>query len=377
MPARRPIVALVGLTALVLAAAACGDDDDSASGSASASASASGTGSATVEGGDVETDVSGDELVVYSGRNDDLVGELLERFADEYGVDLQVRYGDTTALAAQIAEEGGNTPADVFFAQDAGSLGFLAAEGRLQALPEDVLGAVDAPYRSDDGLWVGTSARVRVLAFNPDAVAEADLPPSVDELTGDEWADRVGWAPQNPSFQAFVTAMRVQRGDDATREWLEAMQDNGVTEFPNNLAIVDAVAEGELDVGLVNHYYIVEREHDAAGDDATCEARIDAFGAVNHFFTDPDIGGLVNVAGVGLLDGSDHEDAALAFVRFLLEEEAQTYFAQETGEYPVAAGVAADPCLPPLTSLHPPDIDLSDLSDARGTVELLTDLGLL
>jgi iron(III) transport system substrate-binding protein len=375
MRARRPLVALAGLTALVTIAAACGDDDDD---SASGSASASGTeGTAAVEGGDAPSDVSGQELVVYSGRNDDLVGDLLERFADEYGVDLSVRYGDTTSLAAQIAEEGDNTPADVFFAQDAGSLGFLAAEGRLQALPQDLLDAVAAPFRSHDGLWVGTSARVRVLAFNPDAVAEADLPASVDDLTGDEWSDRVGWAPQNPSFQAFVTAMRVQRGDAATRDWLEAMQDNGVTEFPNNLAIVDAVAEGELDVGLVNHYYIVEREHDAAGADATCEERVAAFGAVNHFFTDPDIGGLVNVAGVGMLDASDHEDAALAFMRFLLEAEAQTYFAEETGEYPVAAGVAADPCLPPLDSLSPPDIDLSDISDARGTVELLTDLGLL
>jgi iron(III) transport system substrate-binding protein len=347
MLARRPLVALVGSLALAATAVACGGDDDGA------------------------------DLTVYSGRNDDLVGDLLDRFAEESGLALEVRYGDTTGLAAQIAEEGGNTPADVFFAQDAGSLGFLAAEGRLQALPQDLLDAVDAPYRSDDGLWVGTSARVRVLAFNPDEVPESELPPSVDELTGDEWADRVGWAPTNPSFQAFVTAMRVQRGDDAAREWLEAMQDNGVTEFPNNLTIVDAVAEGEIDVGLVNHYYIVEREHDAAGADATCEERVAAFGAVNHFFPDPDIGGLVNVAGVGLLDTSDHDDAALEFMRFLLEEEAQTYFAQETGEYPVAAGVAADPCLPDLATLNPPDIDLSDLSDARGTVELLTDLGLL
>jgi iron(III) transport system substrate-binding protein len=205
------------------------------------------------------------------------------------------------------------------------------------------------------------------MAYNPDNVDEAELPASVLDLTREEWEGRVGWAPTNGSFQAFVTALRQLEGEDGASDWLEAMLDNGVQEYPNNNSIVAAVAEGEIDIGLVNHYYLYGFIRDQG----------DGFNARNHFTQSGDAGSLVNVAGVGVLASSDNKDAARALVAFLLEEEAQHYFSEETFEYPLATGIEADSRLPSLAELNPPDLELGDLHDLEGTLALLRDTGVL
>jgi iron(III) transport system substrate-binding protein len=312
-------------------------------------------------------DAAGD-FTLYSGRNETLVAPLIERYADETGVAIDVRYGSTGELAATILEEGENSPASAFLAQDAGALGLLADEGRFSALPDDLLDRVDPRFRDPDGRWVGVSGRARVLAYNTDALAEADLPSSVHDLTDPAWAGRIGWAPENASFQAFITAFRLLEGDDAVREWLDAMIANGTVNFgDSNTAIVQAIGNGEIDAGLVNHYYVyvVGRE---AGED---------FPVANHFFAAGDPGSLVNVAGFGLIEGSAEADAADAFAAYLLSEEGQTYFATQTFEYPLVAGVPAPEGLTPLSEIGHPDIDLGDLADLRGTLDLLAEVGLL
>jgi iron(III) transport system substrate-binding protein len=311
---------------------------------------------------------SGDsvELLIYSGRAQPLVGDLLDRFEEESGLTVKVRYGETPALANQILEEGDATPADVFFSQDAGSLGALVADDRLIKLPQKFLDKVESRYRSNQGFWVGTSGRSRTMVFNPERIKESELPASVLDLAGPEWRGRVGWAPQNASFQSFITALRLLKGEDVAKGWIEGMVINDTTPFPNNVTIVQAVADGEIDVGLVNHYYLPEllkQDPDLA--------------AVNHFVPGGDPGGLINVAGVGILDGTEHRDAAEQFVEFLLSVEAQEYFANVTYEYPLADGVPPDKTLPTLESLDPPDIDLSDLKDLQGTQAMLTDAGAL
>ena len=308
------------------------------------------------------------DFTLYSGRNEALVGPLVEQYAEATGTIVDARYGGTGELAATILEEAENTPASLFFAQDAGALGLLAAEGRLQPLPSELLDRVDPQFRDPEGRWVGVTGRARVLAYNTDAVAEEDLPSSVRELTDPTWAGRVGWAPENASFQAFITAFRLLAGDDVAREWLEAMIANGTVNFgDSNSAIVQAIGSGEIDAGLVNHYYLyaVGRE---AGDD---------FPVANHFFDAGDPGSLINVAGVGLIEGADAPDAALAFADYLLSADGQEYFASETFEYPLIAGVAAPEGLVPLNETGHPDIDLGDLADLRGTLDLLAEVGLL
>jgi iron(III) transport system substrate-binding protein len=306
-------------------------------------------------------------ITVYSGREEELVAPLFEQFTNETGVEVEVRYGDSAELAATIAEEGDNSPADVFFAQDPGSLG--AVDPQLRELPEDVLERVDERFRDADGRWVGTSGRTRVLVYNTGAVSEDELPASVLDLTKPEWEGRVGIAPTNGSFQAFVTGMRLSLGDNATREWLEALKENGAKTYEKNTPIVEAVASGEIDVGLVNHYYLalVKKEQPDAP-------------IANHLFEAGDAGNLVSVAGAGVLSSSDQSDDADAFVRFLLSEGAQQFYVDEAeeAEYPLVEGVEPSPGLVPLDEVDGPDVELTSFgAELEATVEMLRETGWL
>jgi len=315
-------------------------------------------------GGD---EAAGGPLTVYSGREEELVAPLFEKFTDATGVDVEVRYGDSAELAATIAEEGDNSPADVFFAQDPGSLG--AVDPQLEELPQATLDRVAARFRDAEGRWVGTSGRTRVLAYNTDRVQESDLPASVLELTRPEWKGRVGVAPTNASFQAFVTAMRLSLGDERTREWLEALRANGAKTYEKNLPIVEAVVAVEVDVGLGNHYYLAlvkEEQPDAP--------------VANHLFEAGDPGTLVSVAGAGVLASTDQRDDAEAFVEFLLSEDAQRFYVDqaEENEYPLVAGIDPPAGLVPLDEIQGPDVELTAFgAELESTVELLRETGWL
>jgi iron(III) transport system substrate-binding protein len=319
---------LIAFTAVTVLATACGGDD-------------------------------GRSLTVYSGRKEEIVGPLLSRFEDATGIDLEVRYADGPSLAATLREEGGNSPADVFFSVDPASLGAVAAAGMFTPLPEATLAKVPARFSDRQGRWVGTSGRSRVVVYDPADVSAADLPADVSGLAGPEWSGRLGIAPTNGSFLAFVAAMILLDGEDAAREWLEAVAANDPLAYPKNSVIVAAVDDGEVDAGLVNHYYLLRRQ--AEEPDST---------AANHFLSGGP-GALVMPAGAGVLAGSDNTDLAIEFVEFLLSEEAQRTFADQVFEYPLAAGIQPHPGLPSLTELASPDLDLSDLA---GVLDLATDL---
>ena len=307
-------------------------------------------------------------LTVYSGRSQTLVHPLLVAFGEETGVDIRVKYAGSASTAATLLEEGDNTPADVVFLQDPGSLGILADSGALAQIPQESLEKVDPRFRSPAGLWIGTSGRARTIIYNTEAINPAtDLPPSILDFTAPEWRGRVGWAPRNGSFQAFVTALRLTLGEDAARDWLIGIRDNDAIDYPNNVTTVSAAAAGEVDVGFVNHYYL-ERFLEEHGE---------GFGARNHYIGNGDPGALVLVAGVGILEPSENKDVAELFIEFLLSGPAQTYFAQEIKEYPVSAGVQPEGDLPPLESLDPPNVDLGSLSDLEGTLKLLRETEVL
>ena len=320
--------------------------------------------SACSSGGD---DLETDGLVLYSGRNENIIAPLLAEFERSTGIDLAVKYGSSANLAATLLEEGDKTPADLFLSQDAGALGALQAAGRLAALDQSALSKVPVEFRSRTGRWVGVSGRVRVLVYNPDLVPPAMLPKSVFDLAKPEWKGKVGIAPPNASFQAFVTAMRVTRGADETRTFLKALKANEPKTFEGNALIVDEVDSGRLAAGLVNQYYLAEK---------VAEAGPGVVKAKNHFFPKGDLGGLVNVGGVGVLDDPDTDPRAKQFVDFLLAKAGQEFFAEVTKEYPLVAGFAADPSLPPLASLDPPDVDLSELESLEETLALLDEVGL-
>ncbi|MGH9281765.1 MAG: iron ABC transporter substrate-binding protein [Acidimicrobiales bacterium] len=311
---------------------------------------------------------AGDGITIYSGRNENLVRPLLDRFARETGVDVRVRYGDTSELLPTLLEEGRNTRADVFLSQDAGALGELSLKGLVASLPDDLLDQVDARFRDTDGRWVGVTARARVIAYNTDRLKPEDLPQSVLGVTGPKWKGRVGYPPTNASFVAFVTSLRETVGEERTRQFLEGLEANGAKRYDNNVLTIDAVASGEIDLGLVNHYYLYNE----------FKERPDAH--VANFYPGQQDGGegtFVNVSGAAILANSDSVTDAQRFVRFLLEEEAQHYFRDETSEYPLRAGVDPIPELPPLSRLRTIDVPLTELGrDLDGTVALLKDVGL-
>ena len=303
------------------------------------------------------------DLTIYSGRNEELVGDLIARFERESDLKVDVRYGDSAELAATIAEEGENSPADVFFSQDAGALG--AVEGTLSSMPGSVLEAVPDRFRDPRGRWLGVSGRARVIAYNTDELAESEVPDSVFELTEKRWRGRVGIPPPNASFQAFVSAMRLDVGDDRTREWLEGMRDNDAQLYDNNIQTVEAIGRGEVDVGLVNHYYLYELKREDPD-----------LAVANHFPRAGDPGSLVNAAGVGVLASTDGQDNAERFARFLVSAGAQKYFAGRTFEYPLIEGVQPPDRLPPLGRLMGPQVELGRLGEQlRSTLKLLDEVG--
>ncbi|MCH0541414.1 iron ABC transporter substrate-binding protein [Streptomyces sp. MUM 203J] len=308
------------------------------------------------------------DLVIYSGRNENLVKPLIEKLEEELDAKVEVRYGGSAELSAQLLEEGGKTEAGLFFSQDAGALGALATEGLLAPLPKTTLDKVGPSHRGAGGDWVGTSGRVRVLAYHPGKVQTP--PDSVHDLVKPEWKGKIGYAPANASFQSFVTGMRVLEGDEATRTWLKGLKANQPKAYDNNLNVLAAVDSGEVSLGLINHYYWYEKAAEEGADKQTAKI---------HYLPDGDPGGLVNVAGVGVLKAADKKQAEYAqkAAAFFLSDEAQQYFAEETKEYPLTAGMKPAEGVPSLDSLQSPQIDLGKLESLKETLEMLQDVGLV
>jgi iron(III) transport system substrate-binding protein len=308
-------------------------------------------------------------LVVYSGRSESLVQSIIERFEAQSGIDVQVRYGSTAELAATLLEEGANSPADVFYAQDPGGLGAIEGAGMLVELPNELTSRLPDRYVSETGRWLGISGRARVVVYNTDRLTPEELPADLWGFADPEWKGRVGWAPTNGSFQAMVTAMRALWGQERTREWLELMKANEPIAYEKNTPLVAAVGAGEVDVGFANHYYLYRFVEETGG----------AFPADNYFLPGGGPGSLLMVSGAGILATAANQENALRFVEFMISEGAQRYFAGETREYPVIEEIAALASLPPFGELDAvaANISLSEMADLQGTVDLLGELGIL
>lgn len=307
----------------------------------------------------------GPDLTIYSGRRETLVGPIIERYAEESGLRVEVKYATSSQLAATLLEEGEESPADVFFAQEPASLGAVA--GLLGPLPESILSRVPAWARSSEGRWVGVSGRARVVVYNTDAVAEGELPDDLWGFVEPEWRGRVGWAPTSSSSQAMVTGMRALWGEERTREWLQGLRSNGVRDYANNTTAVAATAAGEVDAAFVNHYYLHQLQAQQQG----------AVSAANYHPRSEGPGALVMVAGAGVLADAGNREGALDFLAYLLSVEGQEYFAQEIFEYPLAGGVEAAGSLVALSSIRRPGVSLEELADLEGTQRLMRETGIL
>jgi len=305
-------------------------------------------------------------LTIYSGRKQEIVEPLFDLFEEQTGVDLQVRYADSIDLASTLREEGGNSPADVFFAVDPASLGAVAEADLLRPLPGSILDLVGSSFSDRNRRWVGTSGRSRSVVYDSSLVDPSDLPADLHGFTDPSWRGRLGVAPTNGSFVASVAAMILIEGEDATAEWLNGIAANDPASYPKNSVIVAAVEDGEVEAGLVNHYYLLR-----------LQAEKGETVAANHFLSGG-AGALVMPAGAGILATSDNPEVAEQFVAFLLSAEAQQFFVSQTFEFPMIEGIAPDAALPSLDTLASPEIDLSDLASVLDlATDLIAEAGLL
>jgi len=305
------------------------------------------------------------ELTIYSGRSEEYIAPFFAQWEAQSGIKLNIRYGDSAELSAQILEEGSNSPADLFLSQDAGSLGAIADAGLFMALPADVAAQIPANYVAANRNWVGITARTRVFAYSPDRLKT--LPISVTDLTKPEYKNQIGIAPTNASFQAFLTAMIQSKGRDFAKSWLEGIKANGPKIYLKNSAIVEAIDKGEINIGLVNHYYVWEVSESLG---RPVKAKI-------GFFAPGDVGNLINVSGAGVLATSKKQKAAQDLINYFTSATTQQKFVTDTHEYSLFVGAAAPTDLPALDKVGAPSVDLAILKEVKTTQELLIEVGLL
>ncbi|HUP66122.1 MAG TPA: extracellular solute-binding protein [Thermoanaerobaculia bacterium] len=332
------------IVSLLLAAACAPEKEESATTTAPAAASTT--------------------LTLYSGRNEKLIQPLIDRFQTATGIKVAVRYGETSELAATILEEGARTPADVFLAQDGAALGAIEKTELFQPLPPAILERVEPRFASGDGRWVGLSGRARTVVYSTERMKAAELPQSLDALGDPAWKGRFGVAPSNASFQAHMAAYSAVHGEKALRELLRKLVANQPKRYPNNSSIVRAVIAGEIEFGLVNHYYLWQMKREQP------EAVVE-----NFFMPEGEVSSFINVAGAGLLS---REENAVRLIEYMLNDDSQRYFAQETFEYPLARNARPSTGLIPLGELRSSQIGFAALSDSLpATLELINQSGLL
>jgi iron(III) transport system substrate-binding protein len=305
-------------------------------------------------------------LTVYS-RERVIAEPLFQLFERESGIKIRARWGDPIKLADQILQDGAASPADVFYGPLSDALGSLSASGRLARLSEGQLARVPEAYRSPDGIWVGTGGRAHVVFYNADKVSEAGLPDSILGFADPAWRGRIGWDPTSRSLQDVVTEVRQLEGEDAARAWLEGIKNNGAAVVQGAPPIITAVGAGDIiDVGFGSHSYLPSMQAD--GDATNVAARFYVGGAP---------GGLLNVAGVGIIKGTKKEAAANAFVDFMLSPTAQQYLAGEAFEIPLVEGVQPPKGTPTAAELTVPGLDVRQFEELRGARKLLTEVGIV
>ncbi len=339
-------------------------------------------------------DTAEDELVVYSGRSQGLVDPLVEDFKEQTGINIEVRYGNDAELLAVMSEEGDQSPADIYWANTTGALANASQEGKLVALP-DSLTTKPASYTSSSGEWIPVTVRFRTLAYNSNEVDPSTLPESVMDLTGmEEFDGRIGWTPTYSSFYDFMTSMRLIEGEDTAKEWLEGMQALNPKSYSSNTPMLQALAGGEIDIALTNHYYILRMKHGSKGgqsadtdtdtdsdsDTSMDSGGLDAGAAVETYhFTEGDVGNLAMVTGAAQLATAEDPEKAQRFLSFLLSQHAQRFAAESVHEYPVIRDIELPDYMLDAEEAFElsPDYDYEQLKQLEGTLNLLREVGLI
>lgn len=307
------------------------------------------------------------DLVIYNAQHEQLLDEIVPLFEEETGLDVELRHGKDLEMANQIVAEGEDSPADVFLTENSPAMSIVDNAGLFTEIPEGVRDNIPSDYIPADGTWTGFLARSTVAMYNTDSMTEADMPESILEFAEPQWKDRVGFSPTGADFQAIVSAVLELEGEDATREWLAGLKENGVI-LQNNLVVMQTVDSGEVDAGIAYHYYWY-RDREESGSDSD--------GSALYFFGNQDPGAFLSVSGAGILGSSENKEAAEQFVEWLTAEDAQQAMAESYAlEYPLNPAATLNPEVKPFDELEPPSVDMAKLNGPLVT-ELMTEAGLL
>jgi iron(III) transport system substrate-binding protein len=310
-----------------------------------------------------------DTIVLYSAQHEQTVNMLVADFTKETGIEVKVHSGDGPEVANQIIEEGGASPADVFFTENSPEITVLSEKGLMAPVAKKTLAMIPAKYSAPDGTWVGVLARENVLAYNPSMLPEGQLPKSLLDLADPAWKGKVAIAPSDNDFLPLVQAVLVTKGKDGALAWLKGLKANAQV-FDDDEGVVAAVNRGAVASGVINNYYWsrLAVEQGAANTHSTV-----------YHFTNGDVGGLINISGAGVLKSSKHQEAAQRFVAYLVAKRTQTLLAKKSVdfEYPLHPGVAPNATLKPFKELQPPAIGITQLGDDAAVPDLLRAAGLI
>jgi iron(III) transport system substrate-binding protein len=307
-------------------------------------------------------------ITLYSGQHEQTTSKLVAAFTKATGIKVNVRSDDEAELGNQIIQEGSHSPADAFFTENTPVLEALREHGLLATLPASTLRHVPDRYSSPQGKWVGVSARVDVLVYNPSKIKQSALPDSLLELAEPRFKGKVAFAPSETDFQPLVSAITTLHGEAAAKRWLLGLKANGKV-YPDNETVVAKVNSGQAATGIINHYYWY-RLRDEVGKSGLHSAL--------HYYAPGDVGNLLDVSGAAVLKSSHNPAAAQAFVAFLVGRTGQQVLAHsESYEYPIGSNTPVFKPLRPLSSLTPPTVSLSQLGDGSKPLALEQSLGLL
>ena len=314
------------------------------------------------------TSSSKPSITLYSGQHEQTTTLLVKAFEKQTGIEVKVRFADEATLGSQILQEGGASPADVFFTENTPVLELLREKGVLAPVEPSTLSAVPSRYDSAHGDWVGISARVSALVYNTGKLKAAELPSSVLELAAPRWKGKVGFAPSETDFQPLITSIEKLDGKAAAERWLKGLQANGKV-YPDNETVVSQVNNGESELGPINHYYWY-RLHQELGSGGTHSAL--------HYFAAGDAGDLIDVSGAAVLKSSSQRAAAQRLLAFLVSKLGQRTLARsDSFEYPLRPGVSPAPGLRPLSELKRNSLTPAQLGDGSAPLAMELRLGLL
>lgn len=307
-------------------------------------------------------------LTVYSGQHEDLANALAERFEAETGIGVDIRAGKDAEMVGQIIEEGQRSNADVVLTEEPGPIGDLDARGLLAAVPAEVLAVPDQRFVPSTGNWLPWAARSRVFFYNPDLIAEDELPKSILDLADPQWKGRFAYAPSG-AFKSTTAYLINTIGADATLDWLKAMKDNGINEQKNG-KVRDSVEAGQHAFGLSNHYYWYILARDRGGEQ-NLTSRV-------FFLNSDDAGALMLASGAGVVASSRHQEQAQQFLRWLASPDGgQQVVAQRSPQFPLTPGVSSDYGLPSIDDLTFPQFDQASLENVDEANALLMQSGII